>query len=129
MVEYWNIKYSILVQAKEREMCEPEPTTRTLKISDVKNRLSRLVNEVDHGETRALVENAGIPVAALVSPEDLKQLTRIDEQRTERRRIIRAMREPFRGVSPEEIERETARAVAEVREEKSAERKAAAARR
>ncbi len=106
-------------------MREQEPITRTLKISDVKNRLSSLVNEVYHKETRILVEKAGIPVAALVSTEDLKQLTRLDQQRIERRRIITAMREPFGGVSPEEIERETAQAVADVRVEMRAEREAA----
>ena len=36
------------------------------------------------------------------------------------------MREPFQGVSPEEIERETAKAVAEVRKEMRTEREAAA---
>lgn len=110
-------------------MREQEPMTQTMKITDVKNNLSSLVNEVYRKETRVLVEKAGIPVAALVSPEDLKQLSRLDEQRAERRRIVAAMREPFRGVSPEEIEQETDKAVAEVRQEMRAEREAAAARR
>ena len=80
-------------------------------------------------ETRVLVEKAGIPVAALVSPEDLKQLTRLDAQRAERRRVVAAMREPFRGVSPEEIAQETDKAVSEVQEEMRTERETAAARR
>jgi prevent-host-death family protein len=75
-----------------------------MKISDVKARLSSLVNEVYRHETRVLVEKAGIPVAALVSVEDLERLIRLDEQRAE------------------EIERETAKAVAEVRTETAAER-------
>jgi hypothetical protein len=74
-----------------------------------------------------LVEKAGIPVAALVSAEDLKQLARLDEQRAERRRVVDAMREPFRGVPPEEIAQETAKAVDEVRDEMRQEREAAAA--
>lgn len=104
-----------------------EPMTQTLKISDVKNRLSSLVAEVSRKESRILVEKAGVPVAALVSAEDLKQLARLDEQRAERRRIVDAMREPFRGVPPEEIEREAAKAIADVRAERRAEREAAAA--
>ena len=110
-------------------MREPDPMTQTMKISQVKNTLSRLVNQVYRKETRILVEKAGIPVAALVSAEDLKQLARLDAQRAERRRVVAALREPFRGVPPEEIERETAQAVAEVREEMRAERAAAATRR
>jgi prevent-host-death family protein len=108
-------------------MPELEPMTQTMKISDVKNQLSRLVNAVYRKETRVLVEKAGIPVAALVSAEDLKQLARLDAERAERRRVVEAMREPFRGVPPAEIERETAQAVAEVRAEMRAERETAAA--
>jgi hypothetical protein len=67
-------------------------------------------------------------VAALVSIEDLKQLARLDAQRVERRRLVESLREPFRGVPPEEIKRETAKAVAEVHEEMRAERMAAARR-
>jgi prevent-host-death family protein len=108
-------------------MPELEPMTQTMKISDVKNQLSSLVNAVYRKETRVLVEKAGIPVAALVSAEDLKQLARLDAERAERRRVVEAMREPFRGVPPAEIERETAQAVAEVRAEMRAERETAAA--
>jgi prevent-host-death family protein len=99
-----------------------------MKISEVKNHLSSLVNEVYRQNTRVLVEKAGIPVAALVSTEDLRQLARLDAQRAERRRVVAAMREAFRGVPPEEIERETDKAVAEVKAEMRAEREAAAAR-
>jgi prevent-host-death family protein len=99
-----------------------EVATRTMKISDVKARLSSLVNEVYRQETRVLIEKAGIPVAGLVSMQDLQRLARLDEQRAERRQVLESMREPFRGVSAEEIERETAEAVAEVRAEMAAER-------
>ena len=52
-------------------MGEQVPMTQKMKISDVKNQLSSLVNEVYRKETRVLVEKAGIPVAALVSAGDL----------------------------------------------------------
>jgi prevent-host-death family protein len=110
-------------------MREQEPMTQTMKISDVKNSLSSLVNKVYRKETRVLVEKAGIPVAAIVSAEDLRQLARLDEQRAERRRVVAAMREPFRDVPAEEIEEETAKAVAEVRQEMRQEREAVAANR
>jgi prevent-host-death family protein len=103
-------------------MIKPEPANRTMKISDVKARLSSLVNEVYRQETRVLVEKAGIPVAALVSVQDLQRLAQLDDERAERRRVLESMREPFRGVPAEEIEREMAKAVAEVRAELAAER-------
>ena len=103
-------------------MIENAPVTQTMKISEVKTRLSSLVNEVYRKETRVLVEKSGIPVAALVSSDDLQRLAQLDEQRAERRRVLESMREPFRGVPPEEIERETAKAAAEVRAEMATER-------
>ena len=103
-------------------MIEQEPGTRTMKISDVKARLSSLVNEVYRYETRVLVEKAGIPVAALVPVRDLQQLVQLDEQRAERRQVLESVREPFRGVPAEEIERDTAKAVAEVRADMATER-------
>ena len=102
-------------------MIEQEPETRTMKISDVKAKLSSLVNEVYRQQTRVLVEKAGIPVAALVSVQDLQRLAQLDEQRADRR-VLESMREPFRGIPAEEIKRETAKAVAEVRTEMAAER-------
>lgn len=106
-------------------MGETDPTIRTMKISDVKRTLSSLVNEVYRGETRVLIEKSGIPVAALVTVSDLKRLARLDEQRDERWQVLEAMRAPFRGVPAEEIEREAAKAIAEVRAERRAEREAA----
>jgi prevent-host-death family protein len=104
----------------------PELAKQTMKISDVKARLSNLVNEVYREKTRVLIEKAGIPVAALVSIEDLERLAQLDKERAERRRVLESMREPFRGVPAEEIERETEKAVAEVRAEMAAERERAA---
>jgi prevent-host-death family protein len=92
-----------------------QPQTQTMKISDVKNHLSSLVNDVYRNETRILVEKAGIPVAGLVSPADLERLTQLDKNRDELFTLIDRMREAFKDVDPEEIEREADRAVAELR--------------
>jgi hypothetical protein len=59
------------------------------------------------GERDSLLNIIGIGESA--QPTDIAR----DEQQAERRRIVDAMREPFRDVRPEEIERETAKAVAE----------------
>lgn len=104
-------------------MRDAPPATQTLKISDVKNRLSSLVNEVYRKESRVLVEKAGIPVVAIVSADDLRRLTQMDERDRRAWEVLEAMRAPFRGVSPEEIEREADKAVAQARAERRAERK------
>ena len=107
-------------------MSERAPSTRTMKISEVKSTLSSLVNEVYRRETRVLIEKSGIPVAALVSAKDLQDLARMDAQDREAWAVLEAMREPFRGVPPEEIEREAAKAIAEVRAERRAARETSA---
>jgi prevent-host-death family protein len=97
-------------------MREQAPMTQTMKISDVKNTLSSLVNKVYRQETRILVEKSGIPVAAIISADDLARLSQLEREREERFAVIDRMREAFNDVPPEEIEREAARSVAAARE-------------
>lgn len=106
-------------------MREPQPATETMKISEVKQQLNSLVNRVYRHETRIMVEKSGIPVAGIVSVQDLRRLDRLDRERAERFKILEEFGEAFKDVSPEELERETARAIAEVRAEMRAERRAA----
>ncbi|CAN5677608.1 hypothetical protein BH23CHL4_BH23CHL4_26900 [soil metagenome] len=103
-----------------------EPQTETLKISVVRGQLNTLVNRVYRNETRVLVEKSGIPVAAMISIDDLNKLLRIERQRAEDFAIIDDMRVAFKDVPQEEIEREAEQAVAEVRAEIRAEREQAA---
>src|SRR5215213_6150511 len=104
-----------------------QPVTQTMKISSVRAELNTLVNQVYRHETRVVVEKSGIPVAALVSTDDLKRLDEFDRERAARFAILDEMRAAFRDVPPEELEREAARALAEVRAEMREERAKAAA--
>lgn len=92
------------------------PTTQTMKISDVKNTLSSLITTVYRNERRVLVEKSGIPVAAIISADDLARLEQLELEREERFAVIDRMREAFKDVPSEEIEREAERSVAEARE-------------
>ena len=102
-------------------MRESEPMTQTMKISDVKNTLSSLVNKVYRKETRVLVEKAGIPVAALVSAEDLNRLEQLDRAWDERTNAIERFSQAFADVPVEEAEAEVARIIAERRQRRAAE--------
>ena len=95
-----------------------QPATETMKISEVKQQLNRLVNRVYRHETRVLVEKSGIPVAGIVSIQDLQRLDRLDHERAEHFKVLKEFAAGFADQSPEEIERETARAIAEVRAER-----------
>jgi hypothetical protein len=64
-----------------------------------------------------LVEKNGIPVAGIVSTADLERLARFDRERAEAFKVIDELREAFKDVPAEEIERETDRIVARVRAE------------
>lgn len=107
-------------------MSDKIPTTETMKISDVRAGLNQLVNRVYRHETRVIVEKSGIPVAAVVSADDVRRLQQLDEDLAKRRRVLEAMREPFRDVPPEEIERETQRIISEMRDEERGDRQQAA---
>lgn len=64
-----------------------------------------------------LVEKSGIPVAGLVSADDVRRLEQFDRERAERFSIIDDMCSAYAGVPTEEIEREAACALDEVHEE------------
>lgn len=98
-----------------------EPVTEAMKISEVKNTLSNLVNRVYRKETRVLVEKAGIPVAALVSTEDLARLQQLDREWDARTQAIERFSQAFAGVPAKEAEAEVARIIAERRQRRSAE--------
>jgi len=98
-----------------------QPMTETMKISDVKQQLNSLVNRVYRQETRVMVEKSGIPVAAIVSARDLQRLEQLDRKWAEGERVLREFAAGFADQTPEDIERETAKTIAEVRAEKWAE--------
>jgi prevent-host-death family protein len=98
-------------------MREREPTTQTMKASRARQEWGQVLNKVYRKQTRVLVEKSGIPVAAIVSADDLERLTRLDQERAQRFKILDNIGERFKDESPEEIERQVARAVAQVRAE------------
>ncbi len=94
-------------------MIEHEPETQTMKISEVKAALSRLVNEVYRKERRILIEKSGIPVAALVAVADLDRLTQWEREKAARRKAIEVIGAAFADVPFEEIEAQLARIATE----------------
>ena len=86
----------------------------------------QVVTEVARKEIRVIDKESGIPIAAIVSVDDLERWARLDQERNERFAVIDRMREAFADVPTEEIEREVDRAVAEVRAEMASARKSRA---
>jgi prevent-host-death family protein len=101
---------------------QEKQTNKVVKATEARDRLPQLLNAVYRGEGRVVIERSGIPVAAIVSSQDLATLDRIDEQRAELAAVLAEMRDAFKDVPQEEIEAETNKAVAEVRAQMRAER-------
>lgn len=99
-------------------MDRTDVTTDRIKASEARQLFGKLLNKVFGGEKRIIIEKSGIPVAALVSVDDLRRLERYDQLERERFKVLEEMRSAFSDVSTEEIEREVSKAIEEVRREK-----------
>ena len=106
-------------------MREAEPMTHTMNVTTVRENWSKVINAVFRRQQRVVLEKAGIPVAALVSPQDLERLRRYDAEREADFAVIDRLRAAFHDVPDEELERELARAQAEARAELRVEREQA----
>ena len=104
-------------------MAEREPMTRTINVTEARQKWSELLNKVFRSRSRFIVEKSGIPVAAIISAQDLERFNRWEARRQERFKVLEEMGEPFKDVPPEEIEREVTKALTEVREEMREERR------
>ena len=88
---------------------------KVLKASDVRQHWSKVVNEVARDKTRVIVEKSGIPVAGVVSPQDLEWLQERDRRMAELRETMDDMRQAFRDVPSDEFNRAVDRVVQESR--------------
>jgi len=100
--------------------------TQVVKASDARQHWSGLLNTVYRGEARIVVEKSGIPIAAIVSADDLRRLEWLEARREDGRKAIEEIRARNRHWDAEEVERDVAEALAEVRAEMRADREAAA---
>lgn len=85
---------------------------------------SELLDDVAESHDRVIVERDGTPVAAVISVADLERFRRLEAQRDRDFAVLDRMADAFKDVPFEEIEREAAKALTEVRAEMRAEREA-----
>jgi prevent-host-death family protein len=97
------------------------PATETIAASEARVQWSRLLNQVAREQTRVVVERSGIPVAAIVSADDLVLLQRLDEQRERGFAAAERISQAFADVPVEKLERRVAEAVAQSRAERRSE--------
>jgi prevent-host-death family protein len=102
-------------------MSQRDPATRTVTASEARQQWSALLNTVSRREARVIVEKSGVPVAAIISAEDLDYLARMERQREEDWKLIEEIGARNADKDPEEVERDVAAAIEEVRAEQRAE--------
>jgi prevent-host-death family protein len=90
--------------------------TQTINASTARQEWSKILNKVFREETRILVEKSGIPVAAIISAEDLKRLDQLEKERADRFRVLDEIKTAFRDIPGAEIEKETDQALTRVRQ-------------
>jgi prevent-host-death family protein len=98
-------------------MREREPMTQTMKASQARQEFSQVLNKVFRRETRVIVEKSGIPVAAIISAEDLERLTQFEADRQARFKVIDEIQARNRDKDPDEVERDVAEEIAAMRAE------------
>src|SRR3954465_14229344 len=103
-----------------------EQSVQTMTATDVRQHFASAINQVARQQSQIVIEKSGVPVAALVSINDLLRLRSLETQDPEIAAVFEMMSKPFRGVPPEEIETETERILAEISEEDREERPKAA---
>ena len=89
--------------------------TQVMKASEVRQQWSQVLNKVFKSQTRVMVEKSGIPVAAVISAEDLERFKRLEEQRERNFAILDEIGEKFKDVPVQEIEQEVNKALKQVR--------------
>ena len=90
--------------------------TQTINASTARQEWSKILNKVFREETRIVVEKSGIPVAAIISAEDLKRLDQLEKERADRFRILDEVKAAFRDIPGAEIEHEADQALTRVRQ-------------
>lgn len=103
-------------------MANKQRTAQTMTATDARQHFASTINQVARQEAEIIVEKNGVPVAAIVSIEDYRRMKDQDARRAEQFRIFDEMRAAFADVPQDELEREAAKALAEVRDEMRAER-------
>lgn len=103
-------------------MAEPLIPTESLKFTEARPILSDLLNRVFRREARIRIFKGSVPVGAIVSIRNLERLETLDRERAEQFEVFHRIGEQFTDLTPEEIEEQVARAIAEVRAERRAPR-------
>jgi hypothetical protein len=109
-------------------MQEREPMTQTLSTAAASRAFTELVHKVSQHETRVVVEENGKAIAALIAADDLARLNRLDAERERAGSVFDEIHARNAHFDPDEVERDVAQALEEVRAQERARKERSAAR-
>lgn len=93
-------------------MKKPADTTQKIPALQARTRFGEILKNVQSGHARYLVEKGGIPVAGIIGAEEFQRLI---QERDARFQVIDETRSGLPPLSEEEVIKDVASAVAEVR--------------
>jgi prevent-host-death family protein len=88
-----------------------EPMEKTISASELKNSLGAVIREVRQDDEIRVIEQRGVPAAAIISIDDLRLLREAKEEKRrtelleELRQLTARLEEQQRGMSPDEADR------------------------
>jgi prevent-host-death family protein len=103
-------------------MSQRRPMTQVMTTSAASKVLPELVQKVSRRDVRVVVEQDGKPLAAIISAYDLARLAQLDARRAEEWQVFVEIHARNSDKDPEEVERDVAEAIAEMRQEERAKR-------
>ena len=103
-------------------MATTTATPSKVDVKDARALFDEMLSASGKIDARVVIERDGVPIGVMIPVEELRALTRLDEQIARRLRILDDFRAGFAGIPHEEIEREAAKALAEVDAERAARR-------
>jgi prevent-host-death family protein len=104
-------------------MSDQRQRTERRDSAELQTHWGEVLAEVCRDGTRVVIERDGVPVAALISAEDLRRFEHFERERERRFEALDRSWAAFEGVPFDEIEAEVAKAVAEVRAELQAQQR------
>ena len=97
------------------------PVEKTMNLTETKQQLSRVINEVARGDSYVIVEKNGLESAVIIDPAEFRRYQRYSEEQRKKRsqffeRLAR-LGDAFEDVSDEELQRELQKAQDEVKDD------------
>jgi prevent-host-death family protein len=96
-------------------MAPTTPTETRMKLSDTKQQLSKLVNQVAQGQSRVVVEKSGLAVAAIISTEEYQRFLEMERERAQRFAALSRISAALADVPVDELEAEVQRTIEDTR--------------